>query len=44
MVFVTEGELLTECNGHIDTHFKWTVNYVFVVRNNQLSVTILGTE
>ena len=32
-IYVTERELLTECNSHFDTHIKWAINYVLIVCN-----------
>ena len=39
-----EGELLAECNGHIDAHIKCTINYVLIICNKYKSVTNLSND
>jgi len=39
VVYVTEGELLTECNSHIDAYIKCTINYVLIICNKYKSIT-----
>jgi len=41
---IIDLSLLTEYNGHIDIHVKWTINYVLIVCNNLLSVINLGAK
>jgi len=44
MVYVTDGELLIECNGHFDTHIKWAINYVLMVWNKYKSIANLDND